>query len=44
MEKFMFQESGTSDYSDRDIMAVVDVVSEQYKVNYKVDLPAYSQM
>lgn len=35
--------SGTAfDYS-KGFMAVVDVVSDQYKVNYKADLPGYSQ-
>lgn len=30
-------------YNNGGFMAVIDVASDQYKVNYKVDLPAYSQ-
>ena len=33
---------GTSPFSDKGYLAVVDVQSEQYKVNYIVELPAYA--
>ena len=34
---------GTSPFSDKGYLAVVDVQSEQYKVNYIVELPAWEK-